>query len=160
MPTYMERDISKAVYRPAQTPESNIPVNGTSNTIKVLVQDYHDIYREAFSKLLRINGINVIGEVQNGIDVIQRIDPTNLPNIAIINYKTSKRESLNAACLIKEQYPVIKIIINTQYNYGIPIDRIKQMGVEGIIIKAVHSTSQMIEVIRLVHSGGYFYKLS
>ena len=152
----MERDISKAMYRPSQTPDVNTPIN---STINVLVQDYHNLYREGFITLLRINGINVVGEVQNGIDVLQVIDPDNLPDIAIINYKTSKRESLNAACLIKEQYPRIKVIINTQFNYSIPVDRIKQIGIEGIIIKVIHSTAEMIKVIRLVHNGGCFYSI-
>jgi DNA-binding NarL/FixJ family response regulator len=156
----MERDTSKSVYRLFPTPEINTTVNNTPTPIKVLVQDYHDLYREGFTMLLRINGIRVIGEVQNSIDIIQAINPINPPDIAIINYKTSKRESLNAACLIKQQYPDIKVIINSQFHYSLPIDRIKEIGIEGIIIKAIHSTVQMINAVRLVHSGGRFYSIT
>lgn len=155
----MQRDISKAMYRPSSTPEANAPVNDIP-TVKVLVQDYHDIYRQAFVMLLRINGITVIGEVKNGIDVIQAINPANLPDIAIINYKTSKRESLKAACIIKEQYPGIKVIISSQFSYGIPIDSIKEIGIEGIIIKAIHSTAKMVAVIHLVYNGDRFYSIN
>jgi DNA-binding NarL/FixJ family response regulator len=155
----MKRDTSKALYRPSQTPETNPLKSDTSAIIKVMVQDYHDLYREAFITLLRINGINVIADLQNGIDVLDTINPANLPDIAIINYKTSNRQSLNAACSIKEQYPGIKIIINSQYNYGLPIDRIKQIGIEGIIIKAIHSTAQMVDVIHLVYNGDRFYSI-
>lgn len=156
----MQRDISKAMYRLSQTPEVNTLTYNTSNVIKVLVQDYHDTYREAFITLLRINGIDVIGDVQNGINIIQAINPLNLPDITIVNYKTSNRESLNPACLIKQQYPSIKVIISSQFSYGIPIGRIKAIGIEGIIIKAVHSTAQMIDAIRLVYNGGRFYSIT
>lgn len=156
----MECDTSKAVYRLFPIPEVNTTVNDTPTPIKVLVQDYHDLYREGFIMLLRINGIAVISEVQDGINVIQSINPANLPDIAIINYKTSRRESLNAACLIKQQYPDVKVILNSQYSYSLPIGRIKEIGIEGIIIKAIHSTAQMINAIRLVHSGGRFYSIT
>ena len=156
----MKRDISNRKYQPCPTPEANTPVGYTSAEIKVLVQDYHDLYREAFIAVLRINGINVISEIQDGIDILQAITPANQPEIAIINYKTSKRESLNAACSIKERYPHIKVIINSQFNYGLPIDRIIQIGIEGIIIKAIHSTAHVISTIRLVYSGGCSYTIN
>ena len=156
----MERDTSKGVNKLFPTTEVNLSVNNNPTAIKVLVQDYHDLYREGFAMLLRIHGIMVTGEVQNGIDVLQAINPTNPPDIAVINYKTSKLESLNTACLVKRIYPNIKVIINSQFHYSIPVELIKGMGIEGIIIKAIHSTPQMIDAIRIVYNGGRFFSFT
>lgn len=152
----MDCDISNvenSFFLPAK-PELTTPL---SNHIKVIVEDYHSLYLEAFSMLLRINGFNVIGQAHNGTQLMESINPNELPDIAIINYKTSKRESLNAAHLIKQHYPVIKVIINTQFNYNIPVDEMKRIGIEGWIIKANHDTSQIIKALHLVYNGQDYF---
>ncbi|WP_315820990.1 hypothetical protein [Paraflavitalea speifideaquila] len=84
-------------------------------------------------------------------------NPTNLPDIAIINYKTSRPVSLDVARWIKEHYPGIKVVINTQFSHRIPVSKLQQIGIEGVIIKAIHSYHEIISALHVVYNGGCFY---
>jgi DNA-binding NarL/FixJ family response regulator len=125
--------------------------------IKIIVADCHTDYIEVFIKLLRNSGFNVVGQVPNGAQLIEAINPGNMPDIVVIQYKTSKPETLNAAIWIKKNYPVIKVVINTQFNNNIPFEEIKRLGIEGIIIKANHDEKKIIEILHSVYNGKVCY---
>ena len=127
------------------------------NEIKVMVEDYHCLYLEAFVMFLLHNGFTVIGQAHNGIELMESINPLELPDIVIINYKTSKPESLNPARLIKKLHPGIKVIINTQFNYRIPFEEMKEIGIEGLLIKAKHDSPQIIKILHSVYAGDISY---
>ena len=127
------------------------------NEIRVMVEDYHCLYLEAFVMFLLHNGFDIVGQANDGIKLIESINPLELPDIVIINYKISKPESLNAARLIKQHHPAIKVIINTQFDYRIPFEEMKEIGIEGLLIKAKHDSPQIIKILYSVYAGEITY---
>ena len=103
------------------------------------------------------NGFNVIGQANNGMELLESISPNRLPDIVIVNYKTSRPGTLDSARLIKQRYHDIKVIVNTQFDYCVPIKAMKEIGVEGLLIKAKHNSMQIIQIIHSVYSGEIFY---
>ncbi|WP_315820989.1 hypothetical protein [Paraflavitalea speifideaquila] len=55
----MGSNIFKTDHRTLQQPETKTPDTNTPDPIKVLVQDYHDLYREALIMVLQKAGLSL-----------------------------------------------------------------------------------------------------
>lgn len=121
--------------------------------IKIMVLDYHDLYLNGFTAILRIMGFNVIGQARDGIELFEILCQNELPDIIIINYKISRPETFNVARLVKEKYVHIKVIINTQYTSRRLLDEMKGIGIEGLILKSVYDNEQINETLFTIYNG-------
>jgi DNA-binding NarL/FixJ family response regulator len=122
--------------------------------INVLVLDYHDIYLTGFVLYLKLCGFNVIGFTNKEADFKKLlIRNRSIADIAIVNYKLSKRETLEVARFVKEKYPRIRVVINTQYAGGLLNKKLQAIGIEGVILKTDYNTEQIIKALLSVYQG-------
>lgn len=124
-----------------------------SYNIQVLLHDYHSQYLTGFCSFLTLAGFNVVAGVGSEIDLMNYLNSNPLPDIVIINYKTTQPKTLNVAKLVRDKYPNVKIVINTQYINLSLLSELNKVGIDGFILKTEYSKTQIIEVLQAVYDG-------
>lgn len=148
----MESNTSLVVSQPNQ-PHNPVIHTLFIHKIKVVVLDYHSLYLDGFCTFLNLNGCNVIGRSRTGTELIRLLTTNELPDLTIINYKTTKPKTLIVARVLKRKYPSLKVIINTQYTSKLLQDELDKIGVEGLILKTEYDKKQIIEVLLATYNG-------
>lgn len=128
-----------------------------SNMIRIMVADDHDLYREVLIDFLKRNGFTVIGATGTGTELMQSFSSLSRSDIAIIGYKTSRPNGLEAIRWLRDRYPFVRILITILFNDKIPLEEFRLLGVEGIIIKSHADTQQIIKALQVIHTGGQYY---
>ena len=117
--------------------------------ITISITDDHIKFRTATTKLLTAAGFTIIVVTVTGQNLIHAIQSGKVPHIAIINYKTSNPDNLWVAVWIKEHYPAIKIIMTSLYDLHVPVLQLRQIGIEGLVIKSQVAPQRLVEVVRV-----------
>ena len=120
--------------------------------IRVVVQDYHGLYLGALVEILRFGGFDLIGHAIDEMKLMELLSLNSLPDLVIVNYKTSEPKTLELASAVKEKHPFIKVVINTQYASKLLLGELKRIKVEGFIIKT-HDKEQIINSLLAVYNG-------
>ena len=104
-------------------------------TIKVLLADDHEIFRDGLQLMLRKEpGILVVGEARNGRELIEM---TSLykPDVILTDIVMSEMDGIEATRKITAAYPDIGIIALTMFNEeGLVIDML-EAGAIGYLLK-------------------------
>jgi DNA-binding NarL/FixJ family response regulator len=84
--------------------------------IKILVVDDHASFRQSLIAFLgEIPELEIIGEAKDGIEAGE-MALALLPDIVLMDFKMPGRNGVEAARLIKSQYPSIKVILFSLYD--------------------------------------------
>lgn len=120
--------------------------------IKVLIADDQDLIRQSLQIVLNTKeGIEVIGTVGNGQEVIQSIRK-NAPDVILMDIRMPKMDGVQCTKIIKENYPEIKIIILTTFDDDEFVYNALKFGASGYLLKGV-SMDELVEAIHTVYSG-------
>lgn len=125
--------------------------------IRIMIADDHDLYRDVLGDFLSRNGFTVISTFRLDAGLEQTVDLTDLPDIAIIAFKSSRLDSLAGLRWMKEHCPSVKILVTTLFDERVPSDELKQMGIEGVIIKSHADTREIITALHAIRDGKYYY---
>ena len=81
------------------------------NPIKVLLADDHDVVRKGMKMLLEDEeGVLVIGEAADGAEAIDKVKIL-MPDVVILDLTMPKMTGIEAAAVISQEYPSVKILI-------------------------------------------------
>lgn len=125
--------------------------------IRIMVVDDHDLYREVLTDFLERNGFKVTHSLKAGAGMEESLQPDDLPDIAIISFKTSKIGNMTHLRWLKNSFPSVRVLITTLFNDKIPMEELKQLGINGVIIKSNADTQQIMKALRLVQDGHSYY---
>lgn len=140
------------IQRKPTEPEKSVIDTPFANKIKVVVHDYHGLYLGALVEMLRFGGFDVVGQAIDEMKLMELLSLNSIPDIAIVNYKTSDPKTLDLARLVKERYPFIKVVINTQYTSKLLLNELKRIQVEGFIIKT-SDKEQITNTLLAIYNG-------
>ncbi|MFC1859842.1 response regulator [Thermodesulfobacteriota bacterium] len=120
--------------------------------IKVLVVDDHAIVREGLKSLIELDeGITVVGEASSGIACLDQMKTLN-PDVVFMDLKMPGIGGIEAARIIKEQNPRIKVILLTNYDDQEYVVEAIKTGVDAYVLKDVKK-GDLIRIIRIVLKG-------
>lgn len=125
--------------------------------IRVILADDHPIFVESLSMLLEtIEGIEVVGTAQNGIEVLEKIAIEKVVDILICDYMMPKMDGVQLAFQLKKSYPSIKILMLTSREDAEGIRNAIQAGVKGFISKKTNKT-ELEKALFALSNGLTFY---
>jgi len=124
--------------------------------IKILIVDDHALVRDGISAMLvTINDFQIVGEAFNGEDAVHK-SSTLSPHIIIMDIMMPEMNGLEAAKIIREQEPHIKIIfLSMEVSENFISEAIK-VGASGFLPKD-SKKSVLVEAIRKVSEGGKYF---
>ncbi len=111
------------------------PMGNPMNLIKIILAEDHILVRQWIKKIIQQKpGLTVIAEADDGQDLLQLLE-TLTPELAIVDISMPRVQGLEAAVLIKQRHPGVKILILTMHRDQELLKRATEIGVDGYILK-------------------------
>ena len=117
---------------------------------RILLAEDHILFRELIKKCLEeIPDLEVVGEVGDGLQLLESIKVLK-PHMVILDIGMPVMSGIEAARVIKKDYPRIKILLLTMYNSKDHLKHALEAKVDGYLLKenAFKDLITAIEMIR------------
>jgi two-component system response regulator DegU len=125
--------------------------------IKIMIADDHDLYREVLRDFLNRNGFSVINTIRMDEGIETALNSSVIPDIAIIAFKSSRTNSLADLRWLRTNFPAVKILVTTLFDDRVPSEELKELGVEGMIVKSHADTREIITALHAIQEGSTYY---
>lgn len=123
--------------------------------IRVLLADDHTMMRDGLQALLQTAAdIEVVGSVGNGRDAIT-MAITLKPDVVIMDVTMPEMNGIEAANLMHEKHPQIRIIMLSMHSSSEHVYRALKAGAAGYLLKE-SAGEEIISAVRAVHAGRTF----
>ncbi len=140
----VERRKSAIRLQPINTTESTELIN--SGVIRVMFVDDHAVMRQGLISLISDQpDISVIGEASNGYEAIEKAKQLR-PDIIVMDVSMPKMDGIEAAKIIKEEQPGIRIIGLSIHDDEQLVKKMRQAGAETLINKTA-SSAELLKAI-------------
>ena len=125
--------------------------------IEIAVADDHAMLREALCTLINDwENCKVILQAGNGKQLIEQIDPKNLPDLVLIDLCMPEMNVYETIKKLKTSFPQIKFLVISIYNNEETIMLILKSGAQGFIHKAAETRQLKKAIFEMMRSGYYF----
>ncbi|WP_026996326.1 response regulator transcription factor [Flectobacillus major] len=126
------------------------------NPIKVLLADDHDVVRKGMKMLLEDEeGVLVIGEAADGAEAIEKVRML-LPDVVILDLTMPKMTGIEAAAIISQEYPSVKILIFSMHNNREYIINSVESGASGYLLKDT-GKDELLRALVVVSEGRKYF---
>ncbi len=125
----------------------------------IALTDDHVLLRNGLAGLLKSLGHTVLVEADNGRDLIEKLSPTNLPDIVMLDINMPEMDGYETANWLKLHHPLVKILALSMYDNENAIIRMLQCGAKGYILKDSDPSVLKTALHEIEHKGFYFSDL-
>ncbi len=126
---------------------------------KIVLVDDHVLLRSGLVSLINsFSDYTVLFEANNGKQLIELLDATNLPDIAILDITMPVMNGYETALWLTTQYPQIKILALTMINDERSIIRMFKNGAKGFLLKDSKPQEFKAALDGLANKGVYLNK--
>ncbi|QIP12654.1 response regulator transcription factor [Spirosoma aureum] len=125
----------------------------------ILIADDHQLFNDGLRTLLTFEGspFQVVGQVYRGDDVILGIHQLQ-PDVVLLDINMPHRNGIDVARQIVRDYPTVRVVIISMYNYQKFVDELKEIGVAGYLLKSA-SQQELISCLQSVITGGRYFDI-
>lgn len=126
--------------------------------MKLALVDDHTLFRKGLISLIDLaySNYTILFEADNGIDMQQKIDKNNLPDIILMDVNMPGMDGFASVKWLNENYPVVKILVVSMIEKEESIVRMLKLGVKGYLSKDVEP-KEMGEALESVMNKGFYY---
>ena len=129
------------------------------NKIRIVLADDHDVVRLGVSALLStVKDFQVVGLAADGEEAVAAVKKLS-PDVVVLDLEMPKMSGVDAAKIIKLQYPATKILILSGFENEKYVTQILRSGAGGYVVKDV-GKEELAEAIRAVSEGKKFFSPS
>jgi DNA-binding NarL/FixJ family response regulator len=124
--------------------------------IRVIIADDHEIFRKGLKLILsRLKYVDLVGEAENGKEVIEIIKKKNA-DIILMDIEMPEMSGIEATRKILEIRPQVKIVALTMFNDEKYIEDMLDAGAKGFLLKNI--TKQVLDrALRTIDEGNNYY---
>ena len=123
-----------------------------SQAIRVLIVDDHTIVRKGIRALLaEIEGIEVVGEADNGQEAIAQAETLH-PDVILMDLAMPKMDGIEATRQIKASQPESRILVMTSFAADDKVFPAIKAGALGYLLKE-SAPEDLVQAIRQIHRG-------
>ncbi len=121
-------------------------------SIKVLIADDNQLFREILAKLLKhASDIEIIAQAVDGLEVLDKVRQ-NQPDIVLMDIAMPNLNGIDTTVALIKQFPDIKIIALTAYDDKANIKGMLSAGASGYLLKSC-KYDQLVDAIIQVNNG-------
>ncbi|HEX4930940.1 MAG TPA: response regulator transcription factor [Gaiellaceae bacterium] len=119
--------------------------------MRVLLADDHALFRAGIASLLRLWGLDVVGEAANGVEALELARALR-PDLVLMDIAMPEADGLEATRLIKAELPEIRIVIVSVSDDDEHLFEAIKSGAEGYLLKDM-SENELERTLRALESG-------
>lgn len=124
-------------------------------TIRILIADDHDVVAEGLRFMVEAQpDMEVIACVQDSREAV-RLAVEATPDVVLIDHAMPQLNGTEAAQIILDRCPQIRVIVVSMYSNQIHVVRALQAGAMGYVVKK-SAAKEIVEAIRTVHGGARY----
>jgi two-component system, NarL family, invasion response regulator UvrY len=127
--------------------------------IKIALVDDHVLLRKGLVELVRNLGYEVLFEADNGLDLQQKINKDNLPDLVMLDINMPEMDGFATAQWIKQKFPLIKVMALSMYDNENSIIRMFKAGAKGYILKDSEPAELKMALTSVLEKGYYYSEL-
>jgi DNA-binding NarL/FixJ family response regulator len=121
--------------------------------LRVLIVDEHQMFREGIrSRLEKESDIQIVGEANSAQEAILLVEQTN-PTVVTLDIRLPDASGIEVARVLRRNYPDVKVLILSAYDYDQYVEASFKIGVEGYLVKD-YSQNVLIEALHEIAAGG------
>lgn len=125
----------------------------------VVLTDDHILLRNGLAELVKNLGHTVLFQADNGKDFIQKLQPSSIPNIVLLDINMPEMDGYQTAHWLKQYYPTVKVLTITMYDNDSAIIRMLRSGAKGYILKDSDPLELQAAIDALMTKGFYYSDL-
>lgn len=122
----------------------------------IVLTDDHVLLRNGLAGLLKSLGHTVLFEADNGKDLIEKLNPGELPDIVMLDINMPEMDGYETAKWLKQHHPNVKILALSMYDNENAIINMLKCGAKGYILKDSNPALLKAALHDLEHKG-FFY---
>jgi DNA-binding NarL/FixJ family response regulator len=127
-------------------------VDTVSERIRVLLVDDDPLVRSGLKMMLAgANGIDVVGEVEDGRGVLAAVD-VHHPDVVLMDIRMPELDGIAATRLLRQQPTAPAVLVLTTFDADELVVRALQAGASGFLLKET-PPAEIVHSIELVHAG-------
>ncbi len=127
---------------------------------KVVLVDDHVLLRNGLASTVQsFNRFEVLFQASNGTEMIQMINPSNLPDLVLMDVNMPEMDGYASASWLKRNYPDIRTLALSMYDTENAIIRMFKAGVRGYIMKYCDPVDLNAAMEALMIKGYYYSEL-
>jgi two-component system invasion response regulator UvrY len=128
-----------------------------SKHTSVVLADDHVLLRKGLAGLINsFDGFSVLFETDNGQQLVDQLDPNNLPALALLDINMPVKDGYETALWLKEHYPGINVLALSMYDHEQSIIRMIRNGAKGYLLKDTHP-KEFKTALETVMTKGFYY---
>lgn len=119
------------------------------------IAEDHKHFRESIKRLIHTEeDMQIILEAANGLDLLMKLQDVQ-PEIILMDIRMPEMNGIEAALVLRQRYPTIKVIAFSLYDQEANIIEMNIHGVKSFIGKE-DDPEELFKAIRIVNSGGVY----
>jgi DNA-binding NarL/FixJ family response regulator len=127
-------------------------VDAVSDEIRVLLVDDDPLVRSGLKMMLvGANGIEVVGEVEDGNGVLAAVDVLH-PDVVLMDIRMPELDGIAATRLLRQQPSAPAVLVLTTFDADELVMRALRAGAAGFLLKDT-PPAEIVHAIELVHAG-------
>jgi DNA-binding NarL/FixJ family response regulator len=127
-----------------------------AKTIRVLLADDHHLMRDGVRLMLENSqDMKLVASVCDGVAAVEAFKLT-IPDVTLMDLRMPGGDGLSAIAAIRAYSPCARLIALSTYTGDGLMKQVQKLGASAYLLKSMLA-GHMLEVIRLVHSGGRFW---
>jgi len=123
-------------------------------TTRIVLAEDHLIVREGFRALLEREGLQVVGEAEDGHEAVQLVGKTH-PDVAVLDIAMPRLNGIDAAREIRRVSPDTRTMLLSMYTGEHLVLAALRAGVTGYLLKT-KAASDLVRAIHEVCRGGIY----
>jgi DNA-binding NarL/FixJ family response regulator len=125
----------------------------------IILAEDHVLVRQGLRRIIQEDpAIREIREAGDGLELLELLQE-NTPDIVILDISMPRLGGLEAAQIIKAQYPMIKILILTMHKGAEVFQKAFEIGVNGYLLKDDADTDLCFAIKAILEDKTYFSPL-
>ena len=119
--------------------------------IRVALADNHVLVCQSLKSLLEREGMQVVGEANDGQQAIELIEKSQ-PDVAVMDIGMPVLNGLDAAREVHRKSPKTRVILLTRHDEDQYVTEALRSGVRGYVLKS-QAANDLVQAIQQVHRG-------
>lgn len=128
-------------------------------TINVIIADDHQLFIDGIKSILqKVMNVEVIGEANNGLEILKMLEGGVQPDIIITDIRMPILDGVGLTRRLTLEHPKIKVLALSMFDQTVDVTEMLDVGAKGYVTKNVDKDELELAINTLVKGEYYFSK--